>query len=99
MAPYSDLGAADIVRLIRERELSCVEVAAGANIAIAKLDGPIHAFAAEAGDRAIERACPSRSRTSLTPPTFRPSTASRSTLDTAHAPTRRWSACCGQPAR
>jgi Asp-tRNA(Asn)/Glu-tRNA(Gln) amidotransferase A subunit family amidase len=56
LAPYSDLGAADIVRLIRERELSCVEVAAGANIAIAKLDGSIHAFAAEAGDQAIERA-------------------------------------------
>ena len=54
--PYSELGAADIVALIRERELSCVDVAAAANIAIRKLDGPIHAFACEAGDQAIERA-------------------------------------------
>jgi Asp-tRNA(Asn)/Glu-tRNA(Gln) amidotransferase A subunit family amidase len=56
LAPYCDLGATDIVRLIRERAMSCVEVAAAANIAIAKLDGPIHAFAAEAGDHAIDRA-------------------------------------------
>ena len=56
LAPYTDLGATDIVRLIRERAMSCVEVAAAANIAIAKLDGPIHAFAAEAGDHAIDRA-------------------------------------------
>jgi Asp-tRNA(Asn)/Glu-tRNA(Gln) amidotransferase A subunit family amidase len=54
--PYSEFGAADIVALIRERELSCVDVAAAANIAIRKLDGPIHAFACEAGDQAIERA-------------------------------------------
>ena len=56
LAPYSDLGATDIVRLIRERTMSCVEVAAAANVAIARLDGPIHAFATEAGDHAIDRA-------------------------------------------
>ena len=57
LAPYSDLGAADIVQLIRERKLSCVEVATGANNAIAALDGPIHAFAALAGSIALDRAC------------------------------------------
>lgn len=56
LAPYTDLGATDIVRLIRERAMSCVEVAAAANIAIAKLDPPVHAFATEAGDHAIDRA-------------------------------------------
>ena len=56
MAPYGELGAAEIVRLIRERRLSCVEVAAGANVAIAKLDGAIHAFATPPGDAAIDRA-------------------------------------------
>jgi Asp-tRNA(Asn)/Glu-tRNA(Gln) amidotransferase A subunit family amidase len=56
LAPYSDLGAADIVQLIRERKLSCVEVATAANNAIAALDGPIHAFAALAGNQALERA-------------------------------------------
>jgi Asp-tRNA(Asn)/Glu-tRNA(Gln) amidotransferase A subunit family amidase len=56
LAPYSDLGAADIVALIRERKLSCVEVATAANNAIAALDGPIHAFAALAGKLALERA-------------------------------------------
>jgi Asp-tRNA(Asn)/Glu-tRNA(Gln) amidotransferase A subunit family amidase len=54
--PYSELGAADIVALIRARELSCVDVVAAANIAIRKLDGPIHAFASETGDPAVERA-------------------------------------------
>ncbi len=54
--PYCDLGAAEIVRLIHARELSCVDVAAAANIAIRKLDDPIHAFATLAGDPAIERA-------------------------------------------
>jgi Asp-tRNA(Asn)/Glu-tRNA(Gln) amidotransferase A subunit family amidase len=56
LAPYSDLGAADIVQLIRERKLSCVEVATAANTAIAALDGPIHAFAAVAGSIALDRA-------------------------------------------
>jgi Asp-tRNA(Asn)/Glu-tRNA(Gln) amidotransferase A subunit family amidase len=56
LAPYSELGAADIVSLIREGKLSCVEVASAANAAIAKLDDPIHAFAALAGDQAIARA-------------------------------------------
>jgi Asp-tRNA(Asn)/Glu-tRNA(Gln) amidotransferase A subunit family amidase len=56
VAPYGELGAAEIVRLIRERRLSCVEVAAGANIAIAKLDGAIGAFATKPGDAAIDRA-------------------------------------------
>lgn len=56
VAPYGELGAAEIVRLIRERRLSCVEVAAGANIAIAKLDGAIGAFATPPGDAAIDRA-------------------------------------------
>ena len=55
-APYSELGAAEIVRLIRERKLSCVEVAAATNVAITKLDGPIHAFATSPGDQAIDRA-------------------------------------------
>jgi Asp-tRNA(Asn)/Glu-tRNA(Gln) amidotransferase A subunit family amidase len=55
-APYGELGVAEIVRLIRKRALSCVEVAAAANVAIAKLDGPIHAFATEPGDAAIDRA-------------------------------------------
>jgi Asp-tRNA(Asn)/Glu-tRNA(Gln) amidotransferase A subunit family amidase len=53
---YSELGAADIVRLILARELSCVDVAAAANIAIRKRDSGIHAFATEAGDPAVERA-------------------------------------------
>jgi Asp-tRNA(Asn)/Glu-tRNA(Gln) amidotransferase A subunit family amidase len=56
VAPYGELGAAEIVRLIRERRLSCVEVAAGANVAIAKLDGAIGAFATSPGDAAIDRA-------------------------------------------
>ena len=56
VAPYGELGAAEIVRLIRERRLSCVEVAAGANVAIAKLDGAIGAFATPPGDAAIDRA-------------------------------------------
>ncbi len=55
-APYGELGAAEIARLIRERRLSCVEVAAAANIAIAKLDERIHAFATDPGDAAIDRA-------------------------------------------
>jgi Asp-tRNA(Asn)/Glu-tRNA(Gln) amidotransferase A subunit family amidase len=56
VAPYGELGAAEIARLIRERRLSCVEVAAGANIAIAKFDGAIGAFATKPGDAAIDRA-------------------------------------------
>ena len=56
LASYSDLGAADIVQLIREHKLSCVEVTTAANNAIATLDGPIHAFAALAGSLALERA-------------------------------------------
>ncbi len=56
VAPYGELGAAEIARLIRERRLSCVEAAAAANVAIAKLDGPIHAFATQPGDVAIDRA-------------------------------------------
>jgi Asp-tRNA(Asn)/Glu-tRNA(Gln) amidotransferase A subunit family amidase len=56
VAPYGELGAAEIARLIRERRLSCVEVAAAANVAIAKLDGPIHAFATQPGDAAVDRA-------------------------------------------
>ena len=54
--PYGELGVAEIVREIRARRLSCVEVAAAANVAIAKGDGPIHAFATEPGDAALERA-------------------------------------------
>ena len=56
MAPYGELGAAEIVRLIRERRLSCVEVAAAANVAMKKLDGAIGAFATPPGDAAIDRA-------------------------------------------
>jgi amidase len=55
-ASYTQLGAADITRLIRERQMSCVEVAGAANRAITKLDGPIHSFATAPGDDAIERA-------------------------------------------
>ena len=54
--PYSELGAVDIVTLIRARECSCVDVAAAANIAMRKLDGAIHAFATDPGDEAIDRA-------------------------------------------
>ena len=55
-ASYTTIGAADITRLIRERQMSCVEVAGAANRAITKLDGPIHSFATAPGDDAIERA-------------------------------------------
>ena len=54
--PYGELGVAEIVREIRARRRSCVEVAAAANVAIAKGDGQIHAFATEPGDAALERA-------------------------------------------
>jgi len=56
VAPYGQLGAVEIVALIRARRLSCVEVAAAANVAITKLDGSIHAFASDPGDHAIDRA-------------------------------------------
>jgi Asp-tRNA(Asn)/Glu-tRNA(Gln) amidotransferase A subunit family amidase len=65
--PYSELGAVDIVALIRARELSCVEVAAAANIAIRKLGASLHAFATEPGDEAIDRA---RELDKLPPATF-----------------------------
>jgi Asp-tRNA(Asn)/Glu-tRNA(Gln) amidotransferase A subunit family amidase len=56
LAPYAELTAAAIVALIRERKLSCVEVASAANQAIAAADGELHAFAARAGKAAVERA-------------------------------------------
>ncbi len=56
VAPYGELGAGEIVRLIRERRTSCVEVAAAANVAITRLDGDVYAFATEPGDAAIDRA-------------------------------------------
>ena len=56
MAPYRELTAADIVALIRERKLSCVEVVSAANKAIAEQDGELHAFAARAGAAAVKRA-------------------------------------------
>jgi Asp-tRNA(Asn)/Glu-tRNA(Gln) amidotransferase A subunit family amidase len=55
-APYAELGATDITRLIRERRLSCVEVAAAVNVALRKEDAEIHAFATEPGDAIIDRA-------------------------------------------
>jgi len=56
LAPYSELGAAEIVRLIRARKLSCVEVASAATKAIADGDGSIRAFSALAGRAAVDRA-------------------------------------------
>jgi len=56
LAPYSELTAAEIVRLIRARKLSCVEVVTAATKAIAQGDGSIRAFAAQAGRTALERA-------------------------------------------
>jgi Asp-tRNA(Asn)/Glu-tRNA(Gln) amidotransferase A subunit family amidase len=56
LAPYAQLGAAEIVRLIRARKLSCVEVASAATQAIAAGDGSIRAFATPAGRGAVERA-------------------------------------------
>ena len=56
LAPYAELTAAEIVRLIRARKLSCVEVATAAVKAIADADGAIGAFAAQAGGTAIGRA-------------------------------------------
>jgi len=56
LAPYAELTAADIVRLIRADKLSCVEVATAAVKAIADGDGAIQAFAAQSGRTAIERA-------------------------------------------
>ena len=55
--PTASWAPPGFVRLVRERRLSCVEVAAGANIAIAKLDGAIaRPFATPPGDAAIDRA-------------------------------------------
>ncbi len=56
LAPYAELTAADIVRLIRARKLSCVEVTTAAIKAIAQGDGAIGAFAAQAGRAAVGRA-------------------------------------------
>ena len=55
-APYSELGAAAIAQLIRERRLSCVEVASLASREIEARDPETHAFAATAGRAALERA-------------------------------------------
>jgi len=55
-AAYSELGAAAITQLIRERRLSCVEVASLASHEIEARDPEIHAFAATAGKAALERA-------------------------------------------
>ena len=56
LRPYAELTAADIVRLIRAGKLSCVEVATAAVKAIADADDAIGAFAAKAGNTAIDRA-------------------------------------------
>ncbi|HEY7965757.1 MAG TPA: amidase [Solirubrobacteraceae bacterium] len=56
LAPYSELGAAAIVQLIRERRLSCVEVVAAALREIEARDGEIRALAATSGKTALERA-------------------------------------------
>jgi len=56
LAPFAQLRAVDIVALIRERRLSCVEVVSAANEAIAARDGELHAFAAHAGRAALKRA-------------------------------------------
>jgi Asp-tRNA(Asn)/Glu-tRNA(Gln) amidotransferase A subunit family amidase len=90
VAPYSELGAADIAALVRERKLSCVEVAAAANVAITKLDGPIHAFATEPGDHAIDRAreldrLPPQSTAKL--PLFGVPVAVKDVFDTVDLPT------------
>ena len=56
MSSLGDLGAAQIVRLVRTREVSCVEVVAAAGDAIARHDGAIRAFAARAEERALAQA-------------------------------------------
>jgi Asp-tRNA(Asn)/Glu-tRNA(Gln) amidotransferase A subunit family amidase len=53
---YGELDGATIARLVRARELSCVEVVAAANEAIERHDGAIRAFAAQAGPTALARA-------------------------------------------
>jgi Asp-tRNA(Asn)/Glu-tRNA(Gln) amidotransferase A subunit family amidase len=55
-APYSELGAAAITQLIRERRLSCVEVSSLASREIEARDPEVHAFTATAGRAALERA-------------------------------------------
>jgi len=56
LAPFLDLGAAEIVTLIRAGEVSCVEVATAVTDGIAERDGPIRAFDALAGRAALDRA-------------------------------------------
>jgi Asp-tRNA(Asn)/Glu-tRNA(Gln) amidotransferase A subunit family amidase len=89
-AKGSGLGAAEITALIRRRELSCVDVAAAANIAIRNRDKPIHAFAAQAGDAMLERAyeldrLPLESVANL--PLFGVPVAIKDVFDTADLPT------------
>jgi Asp-tRNA(Asn)/Glu-tRNA(Gln) amidotransferase A subunit family amidase len=53
---YGELDAATIARMVRARELSCVEVVGAANEAIERHDGAIRAFAVPAGATALARA-------------------------------------------
>ena len=90
LAPYSELTAGRIVALIRERKLSCVEVVAAANKAIAEVDGSLNAFAALAGKAALDRA---RELDNLRPesvarlPLFGVPVAIKDVYDTARLPT------------
>lgn len=89
-ASSSELGAAEITALIRARELSCVDVAAAANIAIRTRDESIHSFVAQAGDAMLERAyeldrLPLSSVANL--PLFGVPVAIKDVFDTADLPT------------
>jgi Asp-tRNA(Asn)/Glu-tRNA(Gln) amidotransferase A subunit family amidase len=53
---YGDLDAAAIARLVRARELSCLEVVGAANETIERHDCAVRAFAAQAGAIALARA-------------------------------------------
>jgi Asp-tRNA(Asn)/Glu-tRNA(Gln) amidotransferase A subunit family amidase len=90
LAPYSELTAADIVTLIHESKLSCVEVVAYANKAIDKIDPEIRAFAARAGRVARDRAeeLDELRRESVTGlPLFGVPVAVKDVFDTAQLPT------------
>ena len=56
LSTYAELDASSIVRLVRARELSCEEVVSAACTAIERHDGAIRAFAASAGERALDHA-------------------------------------------
>jgi Asp-tRNA(Asn)/Glu-tRNA(Gln) amidotransferase A subunit family amidase len=87
---YGELDAATIARLVRARELSCVEVVGAANETIERHDGVIRAFAAQAGATALARAREldrlSRERASRMPLLGVP-VAVADTFDTADLPT------------